>query len=384
MISGGRHRSHLRHGVCILAVATLLAAVPWAVFPRGVEPLPVTGPYEVAEVLVTLTDASRAETYRPAGESRRVSVGVWYPSGRPVTDAATRADTQPDTLPGTQAGTRLTEHPETRAGGHPLVVFSHGSLGVLTSNESLYRELASHGYVVAAIGHTYQALFVTDTAGRRTWIDAGYLGELRGEDAKADREGSLALYRKWLDVRIGDIGFVIDSVIDGAVTEVAALIDARRIGVVGHSLGGSAALGVGRSRADVGAVVALEAPLLADIVGVAEGEFVIDSSPYPVPVLNVYSDDTWGRLFELPQYAGNVALLASRDERVAENGTDAVNVYIEGSRHLGLTDLALTSPLLTRLLGGDSQSVAAEEVLLEVNRVVLGFLSARLGGIGGE
>ncbi|MBX3142724.1 MAG: hypothetical protein KF813_03125 [Trueperaceae bacterium] len=331
----------------------LIAAIPWIVFPRGAGPLSVTGPYGVAQTLVTLTDASRDETYGPVGESRRVAVGVWYPSGR---SGATMTPT--DT--------------------HPLVVFSHGSLGVLDSNESLYRELASHGYVVAAIGHAYQALFVTDTAGRTTWIDSGYLRELQGENAKADPAASLALYRKWLGVRMGDIGFVIDCVLDRAVAEVSLLVDPLRIAVVGHSLGGSAALGVGRVRRDVAAVVALEAPLLADLVGVVDGEFVIDPSPYPVPVLNVYSDDTWGRLSELPQYAGNVALLASREDVVAEN------VHIEGSRHLGLTDLALSSPLLMRLLGGGRQAVAAEEVLGEVNRLVVGFLGRRLGGVGGE
>ncbi len=331
-----------------MGVALLLAAIPWMVFPRGAGPLPVTGPYGVAHTLVTLSDASRVETYGPVGESRRVTVGVWYPSGGP---GATMTPT----------------------GTHPLVVFSHGGLGVLDSNESLYRELASHGYVVAAIGHTYQAFFVTDTAGRTTWIDSGYLRELQGENAKADPAASLALYRKWLGVRMGDIGFVIDGVIEGAVAEVSSLVDPRRIAVVGHSLGGSAALGVGRTRLDVDAVIALEAPLLADLVGVVDGEFVIDTSPYPVPVLNVYSDDTWGRLSELPQYAGNVALLAGRDDAVA------VNVHIEGSRHLGLTDLALSSPLLTRLFGGGRQAVAAEEVLSEVNRLVLGFLGAQLG-----
>ncbi len=356
MAPGRLRWSRVRPGVSVLAVALVLAAVPWVVFPRGAGPLPVTGAYGVAQTLITLNDASRSETYGSAGGSRRVTVGVWYPSDWPGAGAQ----------PGASAGTH--------ARSLPLVVFSHGSLGVLDSNESLYRELASHGYVVAAIGHTHQAFFVTDMAGRTTWIDSGYLSELRGENAKVDPAASLALYQKWLDVRMGDIGFVIDIVVAGAVAEVSSLVDPLRIAVVGHSLGGSAALGIGRARCDIAAVIALEAPVLADIVGVVDGEFVIDPSPYPVPVLNIYSDDTWGRLSELPQYAGNVALLAGRDDVVA------VNVHIEGSRHLGLSDLALVSPLLTRLLGGGRQSLDAEEVLGEVNRLVLGFLRAHLGG----
>jgi hypothetical protein len=43
---------------------------------------------------------------------------------------------------------------------------------------------------------------------------------------------------------------------------------------MGHSLGGSAVLGIGRQRADIHIVIALEAPFLYDIVGVDEGKFI--------------------------------------------------------------------------------------------------------------
>ncbi len=44
-----------------------------------------------------------------------------------------------------------------------------------------------------------------------------------------------------------------------------------RIGVMGHSLGGSAALCIGRQRPDVQAVLALESPFMCDIEGVRMG-----------------------------------------------------------------------------------------------------------------
>lgn len=332
-----------------LALAAVVAAVPAILFPQGAAPLPATGPYAVASETRTLEDAARVETYGPGTGPRRVTVGLWYPAG--------------------DAGTADVE-----LGRRPLVVFSHGSLGVQGSNESLYRELASHGYVVAAIGHTYQALVVTDADGRRHWLAAGFLRDLRSEDAVADPHRSLALYREWLAVRVGDLAFVIDALAGpGAATGEGEL---RRVAVVGHSLGGSAALAAGRSLEGVAAVVALEAPLLGDITAVVGDEFAFASAPYPVPVLNVYSDDIWSRLTEepasLPQYGGNLRLLASDDERLS-------NAHIAGSRHLGLTDLALTSPLLTRLLNGGRQTAASEDVLTELNGLVLGFLAAHLG-----
>src|SRR5690606_31911577 len=121
----------------------------------------------------------------------------------------------------------------------------------------------------AAIGHPYQALYVTDADGHRTWIDAGFMRDLRSEDAMADPEGSLVLYREWLSVRTADIDLVIDITVGevansagSSLAPVLELIDSARIGVMGHSLGGSAALAVGRSRDDVSAVVALEAPMM--------------------------------------------------------------------------------------------------------------------------
>ena len=103
-----------------------------------------------------------------------------------------------------------------------------------------------------------------------------------------------------MGIRTGDINFVIDYALSQAASSdpnhVYALIDTTTIGVMGHSLGGSAALGIGRTRHDVGAVIALESPFLCDIVGVNNGEFVWNEETYPTPVLNIYSDSSWGHL----------------------------------------------------------------------------------------
>lgn len=135
-------------------------------------------------------------------------------------------------------------------------------------------------------------------------------------------------------------------------------------------------MGIGRTRDDVGAVVALESPFMCDIVGVENGQFVWDEETYPVPVLNIYSDGSWSRLDELPQYAANARLLAD---------TKAVsyNVHMRGAGHLSLTDLALTSPLLTRILNGRKAVTDAEYCLTTIGRLALEFFDCYLKGIGG-
>ncbi len=59
-------------------------------------------------------------------------------------------------------------YPDSIDGMNPLIIFSHGGLGVKSSNETLNSELASHGYVVCSIDHKYQCLYTTDEDGDKT------------------------------------------------------------------------------------------------------------------------------------------------------------------------------------------------------------------------
>jgi dienelactone hydrolase len=320
--------------------------LPAIIFPQY-EPLKATGPYHVATVTYTYEDRNRTETYSDTGEHRKLNVGLWYP--------------------------------EKAAGKYPLVVFSHGGMGLRTSNESLYLELASHGYVVVSIDHTYHALYTTDAQGHTTLIDQGYMQDLQTEDAKSDRQQSYDYYQEWMKIRTDDISFVIDTILAEATTAEAdpihRLVDTAKIGVMGHSLGGSAALGIGRIRDDIGAVIALESPFMYDIVGVRDGEFTFKDEVYPLPVLNVYSDSTWSHLAEWPQYARNAELLSATD-------ATAFNVHIRGVGHFTLTDLALSSPLLARMFNGFAATTDTEYCLRTVNKVTLTFFDTYLKGAG--
>lgn len=62
-------------------------------------------------------------------------------------------------------------------GKFPLVVFSHGANGVRRSNLSTYHKLASHGYVVCSIDHTYHSFFTEQEEGKKILIDPEYLNE---------------------------------------------------------------------------------------------------------------------------------------------------------------------------------------------------------------
>ena len=320
----------------LLLVIMVAVVVIRLIFPQH-EPFSTTGEFDVASILYTYKDESRIESYSSKGAPRKVNVEFWYPAN---------AD-----------------------GVFPLVLFSHGALGTRSSNVSLYNELASHGYVVGALDHPYQAFWARDDTGKLTLINLGYLSDLQREDAKTDKQQSFEFYQQWMQIRMGDINFVLETIfetVDNDKDAVYSLMDTANIGVMGHSLGGSAALGIGRQRDDIKAVIALEAPFMYDIVGVDTDKFVFIEAIYPTPVLSIYSDDSWEHLSEWSQYARNYSLLSDSAET-------AFNVHISGVGHLALTDLALSSPFLVRLLDRTPTTRESTEVLHLINGLSLEF-----------
>lgn len=325
-------------------VLIFVVTLPAIIFPQDREVIAATGDYHVLTQTYTYTDMNRVESYTETGEMRKLNVQFWYPDNM---DAK-----------------------------YPMIVFSHGGLGIKASNESLFNELASHGYVVCSVDHSYQSFYTTDEDGDTIWIDLGYVQELFVEDPRTDMQQSYEYYQKWMKIRTDDLSFVIDYIIDEVENDneniVYNLVDTEKIGVMGHSLGGSAVLGIGRMRDDVSAVIALESPFMYDIQGVEDDRFIFTDSIYPVPVLNVYSDSSWGLLADRAQYATNYDLLSDTD-------ATAFDVNISGVGHLALTDLALTSPLITRSI--DGEKITTEKAvysLKTINKVCLEFFNSYL------
>ncbi|GIV65512.1 MAG: hypothetical protein KatS3mg046_772 [Bellilinea sp.] len=321
------------------AILLAIAAISFVALFLPRQPLAASGVYAVGTERYTYTDDQRTEPYSNSSEFRQVNVTCWYPQNE--SDGET----------------------------FPLIIFSHGGLGTENSNESLYRELASHGYVVCSIGHPQHALWTKSKDGHLTFVSLEYFGELQREDAYANKEQSYRYYQKWMNIRTADINFVVDTLLTKAAegtSGVYTLIDSTKIGVMGHSLGGSAALAIPRQREDIDAVIALESPFLYDIVGVENGEFIWLDEEYPVPVLNIYSDSSWSHLAEWPQYARNASLLTNAL-------STAISIYLPGRGHFSLTDLSLASPLLTRILDSGRPARDNVEYLREVNQICLNF-----------
>ena len=242
---------------------------------------------------------------------------------------------------------------------HPVAIASHGSCGTIDNNVSLYRELASHGYIVLAVAHPGQAAKVVYENGRSAGPSSRFLKQLSASAPNQDPDYAYSVFREWMDIRTADLNAVMDSCL--------GTVKGARFVVMGHSLGGSAAYAMARIREDVIGCIALEAPFMNDIIRVENGSFVFDESDYDVPLLNIYSDSSYPHLYEWKQYGNNARFLDARDDRYT-------NIHYEGVRHMELCDLSLISPLLSSILDGRIQTRDAKAQLMSLNRDCISWI----------
>lgn len=319
---------------CLLTFALLLPAL---LFPPYTLP-PPRGKYQVLTAEASYYDDTRVETYDDSGRAREVNVGFWYP--------------------------------DTDIGSFPLILFDHGFCGIKESNESTFIELASQGYVVCSIDHPYQSFYTTNVQGKTTVIDQGYLREYgqTGDDLAENAR----LLLKWLDIRVADTNFVLDTVL----TEEGgfySLVDRGSIGIFGHSLGGATAAAIGRVRGGIDAVINLDGPMAYEITGLDAGAYTIRPQPYPAPILSIYSQYLYEKGLEPKDPLYQVNRLASA------TAPASYEFVLEGAQHMSLTDLVLFSPFLASVLDSGRKAEADPYKCLEkMNQVILAFFDSML------
>ena len=349
--------------VMSLIVSVMLiggAMIPAFIF-TDYEGRPITGPYTVKQSHAILVDESRVETFENDGSKREVPAYFFVPA-------------------------------EAKDGEKfPLVVFSHGAFGYYQSNASTYLELASNGYVVVSLEHPYHSFFTKDTDGRTITVDPEFIQNCMDVNGDMTEEKIFAVSREWIELRVADMNFALDSFIAGAddsdissywfendtekqnVTDALSHIDTERIGLLGHSMGGATAVEVGRQRDDIDAVIDIDGTMLGHILGAKDGKYIVDETPYTIPLLEFENESSHIELQGLEDYPyPNIT--------IKETAEIYYCTYVEGTLHMDYTDLPLFSPFLAKMLGsGDVDHGLVSDT---VNALEVEFFDCYLKGEG--
>ncbi|MEV6344367.1 hypothetical protein [Actinoplanes sp. NPDC051851] len=232
-------------GVAVLAVLALSAVGAKAVAADDLELPAPTGQHAVGVTDLWMKDTTRADTWVPGQPYRELMVRLWYPTddrhGAPV-EYMTAQDSaallagrhievdDPAILSRVRSSAIEGAAPVGKRHSLPLVVLSPGYLMPRMTLTALGEDLASHGYVVAAIDHTGESYSTTFPGGHVVGCTT----------CELDNELGRAFYGRLYQGRARDVSFVLDRLTGPhPAWRGAALIDASRIGVSGHSAGGA-------------------------------------------------------------------------------------------------------------------------------------------------
>jgi pimeloyl-ACP methyl ester carboxylesterase len=312
----------------------LLAPIALLVLPYTL-PAP-TGPYPVGTATFHLTDSSRQD---PLSEDpprhRDLMVEVRYPArartGAPVRylsasllSAMQRERyldlTQDQIEPWGELLANAVEDaaPAEKPSRLPLLLFSHG-LGMSRAHyTTLIEELASHGYLVAAIDHPYEGLTV--------------LPDGRVLSNSGDKRGPKTVPAR-IEEMARDFRFVLDTLMDrkSVAGRFAGRIDRKRLGVFGHSLGGAAALEACREGGPFAAC--------ADLDGDAWGK--VEQEGVGRPFLVLLNEPGEG-------HRASAEMRKARDDGwaaiIAKRKTPAAVAKISGTFHLSFSDIPFLVP----------------------------------------
>ena len=219
--------------------------------PEGL-PAP-SGRHRVGRASYDWADSQRAEIYSSDPQDRReLVVWVWYSAAAPPD--AERADYLPGAwapdgqffgldATGLRSNAVAGAAVATDRSTYPALVMSpSGSSPLLLA--AIGEELASHGYVVVGVNHTYETAVTVFADGRTVPVNpdaqAGALGPQTGPYEERFRQRAAVCDYKAAD--LASVADWLERLAADTDAPLAGRIDLGRLGAFGHSFGGNAAL----------------------------------------------------------------------------------------------------------------------------------------------
>jgi predicted dienelactone hydrolase len=357
----------------LLAIST---AIP-ILLPVPSIPTP-SGPYQVGTRIYELTDPARKEIYSGKDESRRFMIQIWYPSEIEAGDQRAPWMSKAEIFAPAIAGqigmpsfflnhlalVKIPAYIESKVArsdqAYPIILFSHGWNGFNAQNTSQVLELASHGYVVIGIQHTYGAVITVFNDGTVAKNNPAALPE--GAPTEEYETAAHILSDQWAS----DTGFTLDFMQlqnNDPNSPFHALLNFDLVGVYGHSTGGGAAIQFCGTDIRCKSLLGMDPfmrPVSYEVIdgGVTQPSFFMFSQKW--------KDDVDSRNNEL-------------FHKFYPNVQEPLGVVsIDGTSHYDFADLPLLSPLAPQL--GLKGPINGKRVTTIINDYLLSFFNMTLKG----
>ncbi|AUD65800.1 hypothetical protein BK011_08920 [Tenericutes bacterium MZ-XQ] len=303
-----------------------------------------SGTYQIGTYVESVEDMSREERYRSGIGYREFTYQMWYP-----VDDVGDADIMPWLSGGKNIARGLaksvglpsfildqTQYIDSNAyqikaisdvqDQYPVVLISHGWGGFMNLHTDLAEELASRGYIVISIDHTYGSV-ATNIYGRFIYQNKDALPPRDDNDNFLDDANQLVY------TYAGDVSFMLDYIEilnNDAESFLNNKLDLDHIGLIGHSTGGGADVAVALNDVRVGAVIGLDAwvePIVASEIekGLSMPSIFLRSESWEEGPNNI-------DLYDL-----------------IENSSDASLYQIDGTTHGDFTMAYILSPLMSTI-----------------------------------
>ena len=241
-----------------------------------------SAPATIGSISLHLVDGARWDPFAPTRTHRSLMVTLWYPAEKTASagaayldpGAARVVDTELAVTPGTfesiRSHARYGATPAVPRGrGYPVVIYSPGFGSFRNAGTALTEELVSRGFVVVTIDHPYDGLAVEFPNGE---IATAKPLVVPGNTKTLTYDAWYAMVKPLLAVRVADVRFVLDELaaLDAgrnpdaqrrALPSFAGALDLNRIGMFGHSLGGTTTVRVMQVDARIRAGMSLDGPI---------------------------------------------------------------------------------------------------------------------------
>ncbi|TKI53375.1 hypothetical protein FC756_24190 [Lysinibacillus mangiferihumi] len=241
----------------------------------------------------------------------------------------------------------------------PVLLFSHGYGSTRMQSFSQMEELASHGYVVISVDHTNDAAYTKFPDGREM------INQTDAYSYSFDIEDEEEVKR-----RSKDMSFVLDQLItinDGDTQGLfTGRMDMDRIGIFGHSYGGSTAAQTLLDDRRISAGINIDGPLHEPVASKGFEQpfmFILDEdylylSDEEIQYTNITTE-------EFKKYHDTITELADFHYKEGIKGDTFMLTFIAGD-HYTFTDFPFLSPLI-------SWNIDVNEFHQVMNRYILAF-----------